>query len=306
MRSITRRRFLGATAAAGGAMLVNPAVHAITPFKRPGKQVLKLSLAAYSLRQYFNAKPDTKGAIDIPGFIDYCASLGLDGTELTSYYFPKEITPAYLNGLKRRAHVAGLDISGGAIGNNFTIDPGPKLDAQVALTQTWIDHYADLGAPEIRIFAGSPPKGVSEDEAIKRCIPVIEHACDLASKRGIMLALENHDFSSKVERLMQIIEGVKSPWFGINFDSGNFHSEDPYKDMEAIAPYAINAQIKSEVQPAGQRAQPADLKRVLSILRDGGYCGYFVLEYEAKEDPYAAIPRIIDQMRGIVRGFSAG
>ena len=34
----------------------------------------------------------------------------------------------------------------------------------------WIDAYALLGAPVIRIFAGSPPKGVSRDEAIDRYV----------------------------------------------------------------------------------------------------------------------------------------
>lgn len=294
----TRRTFLAAASlAAAGALS-----QAIDPFKRPGPRILKLSLAAYSLRQFFaDAAKGKPGAIDMPGFLDYCASLGLDGAELTSYFFPKEITPAVLNDLKRKAHVLGLDISGGAIGNNFTIDPGPKLDDQIALTKKWIDHYAALGAPVIRVFAGNPPKGVSEEDAIKRCIPVLEQACEYAGTRGVMLAIENHDFTTKVDRLTQIIAAVKSPWFGVNFDSGNFHSEDPYADMEKIAPYAVNAQIKVEIKPAGKKAEPADLPRVVKILKDAGYNGYVVLEYEAAEDPYQAIPKYVEHLRKLIR-----
>ncbi len=296
--TFTRRSFLASvTVAAASASSL-----AIEPFKRAGPRILKLSLAAYSLRQYFgDAAKDKAGAIDMPGFLDYCGSLGLDGAELTSYFFPKDIAPAYLNDLKRRAHVLGLDISGGAIGNNFTIDPGTKLDEQIALTRKWVDHYAALGAPVIRVFAGNPPKGVSEEDAIKRCIPVLEQACEYAGSKGVMLAIENHDFTTKADRLMQIIAAVKSPWFGVNFDSGNFHSEDPYADMEKIAPYTINAQIKVEIKPAGKKAEPADLTRVVKILKDAGYNGYVVLEYEAAEDPYKAIPKYIEQLRKLIR-----
>ena len=62
----------------------------------------------------------------MPGFIDYSASLGLDGAEPTSYFFPPAFDRDYLNDLKRRAHLAGLDISGGAIANNFTLPPGDQ------------------------------------------------------------------------------------------------------------------------------------------------------------------------------------
>jgi sugar phosphate isomerase/epimerase len=299
---ISRRRFLAASSAAGGAMLAGDSVaSAIEPFARSAGQILKLSLAGYSLREFFRNEQSGEQPLDMPGFIDYCASLGLDGAELTSYFFPPKFDREYLYALKRRAHLAGIDISGGAIANNFTLPPGDQLDKEVQHTQTWIDHYAALGAPVIRIFAGSPPEGTSEADAIRRCVPVIERVCEYAGSRGILLAMENHDFTTKVERLLEIVQAVRSPWFGINFDSGNFHSTDPYADMQKIAPYAVNAQIKTEVQPAGQDKQPADLARIIGILKDAGYSGYIVLEYEASEDPYAAIPRHVKTLRRLLK-----
>jgi len=292
--SISRRSFLAASTLA----LAAPAF-GIEPIKRSAKPILKLSLAAYSMRKYLAAKPDAEKSLDLPGFIDYCATLNLDAAELTGYYFPKDITSEYLNGLKRRAHVAGLDISGGAIGNNFTVDPGAEFDKQMAATKKWVDVYAELGAPVIRVFAGNPPKGVSEEDAIKRCVPALEEACDHAGKRGVMLAMENHDFTTKVDRLLQIIAAVKSPWFGVNFDSGNFSSVDPYGDMVKIAPYAINAQIKVELKVGGKN-EPTDLPRVVKILKDANYSGYIVLEYEAAEEPYDAIPKHVEALRKVV------
>ena len=70
----------------------------------------KLSLAAYSFRRELSG---TKPAMTLDDFIDYCAKQRLDATELTSYYFRRTDKP-YLLGLRRRAYVNGLAISGHA------------------------------------------------------------------------------------------------------------------------------------------------------------------------------------------------
>ncbi|MDP6633975.1 MAG: sugar phosphate isomerase/epimerase family protein [Phycisphaerae bacterium] len=300
-KPVTRRSFLAGVAGAAAVGLSGRAI-GIEPFKRPGKPIMKLSLAAYSMKRYLAAKPGTKGAMDMGGFIDYCAKLRLDGTELTSYWFPKNVTPEYLASLKRRAHLAGLDISGGAIANRFTLPPGKDLDAQHVHVRKWVDHYADLGAPVIRVFAGRSAKGVSETDALKHAVANLQKACAYAGKRGVILGIENHDYVADIERMMTVIGGVKSPWFGVTFDSGNFHSADPYADLAKIAPYAVNAQIKVHMRPAGKPAEEADFKRIIKILRDANYSGYVTLEYEAKEDPYKSIPKYIDKLREAIAG----
>ena len=53
--------------------------------------------------------------------------------------------------------------------------------------------------------------------------------------------------------MLKIIDKVDaSPWFGVNFDSGNFQTDDPYADLAKIAPYAVNAQIKAAIAPGGK------------------------------------------------------
>jgi len=50
-------------------------------------------------------------------FVDLCAQLDLDGTEPTSYYIPHPVSAEYLRGLRKRAFLLGLPVSGTAIGN---------------------------------------------------------------------------------------------------------------------------------------------------------------------------------------------
>ena len=297
MNATTRRRFLtsaAAAVAAAPALFVRRA-HAIEPFVRTGKPLMKLSLAAYSFNRQFRAKQ-----IDLYQFIDFCAAQGIPGTELTAYYFPDPVTSEYLNSLKRHAHLAGLSISGGAIGNDFTHPNGPEADGQMAYVKKWIDHYAELGAPTIRVFSGSARKGEPDAAAVERAVANFERACEYAGKHGIFLALENHGgLTATASGMLEIVKSVESPWFGVNFDSGNFSGDDPYAELAAIAPYAVSVQIKVEIRVGGRR-QKADFARIIGILKDAGYRGWVALEYEAGEDPNTGIPGYLEQLEKLI------
>lgn len=302
---VSRRDALRLTAAASAAMLLGGPARAAVPPQRNGKSHMKLSLAAYSFNRSLPKSwtPDqlTDAKFTLEKFIDFCAEQDLDGCELTAYYFPKEITNEYLISLKERTFRLGLDISGTAIGNDFCLPEGEARERNLKMCRDWIDYSAALGAPAIRIFAGTVPKGESEDVARERCIAGINQSLEYAATKGVCLALENHGgITATPEQMLKIIEGVKpSPWFGVNFDGGNFSTPDPYADLAKIAPYAINAQIKVEVSPGGKK-EMADLPRVVKILKDAYYRGFLVLEYEAKEEPLEAIPAYLKQMRDLI------
>ena len=278
---------------------------AADPVKRPGTPMLKLSLAGYSFNKMFAKRgtPDeiAKAEMSLEKFIDFCAAQELGATELTGYYFPKVITTEYLLSLRAQTHRLGLSISGTAIGNDFCLAEGDARQKQLAECREWIDYAAIMGAPAIRIFAGKVPKDDTEDAAIERCVAGINECLKYAATKGIFLALENHGgITSTPEQMFMIIEKVDaSPWFGVNFDSGNFQTDDPYTDLAKIAPYAVNAQIKASISPGGKK-QPADFERIVKILKDSGYRGFVALEYEESESPFEAIPRILDQLRPLI------
>jgi sugar phosphate isomerase/epimerase len=289
-----RRQFLQASTAASAALLASATpARAIQPIPRSGEAKFKFSLAAYSYRELLQPKQGKLPVLTLKDFIDDCAKLGLEGTELTSYYFPKEVTTDYLYGLRQHAFRLGLDISGTAIGNEFGHPKGEKRDAEIAKTKLWIDHAALLGAPVIRIFAGHQQKGQSADEAHALMVSAIEECCDYAGKHGVHLALENHGGpTATAEGLLKFVHDVDSPWFGVNLDGGNFRGDDPYAQLAQIAPYAINAQIKAKVGGA-----PADYKRLAKIMRDAKYRGYIVLEYEEPGNVREECARHMNEIR---------
>jgi sugar phosphate isomerase/epimerase len=298
MTTASRRQFLQTAVAAGaGLALGTSAGSAIEPIQRAGKSHLRLSIAAYSYRQYLDLK---KKAMTLEEFAELAAGMDLDAIEPTAYYFP-ETTPEYLAKLKGLCTRLGLDISGTAVSNDFCLSDPDKLKDQIAHVKKWVEHASRLGAKTIRIFAGRVEKGETEEKARARCVASIQEACDYAGKYGIYLALENHGgITATVEQILAIVKAVKHDWFGVNLDTGNFHTEDPYTDLSKLAPYAVTVQIKTEIQRAGKQKEEADLKRLITLLRFISYRGYVALEYEAAEDPKTAVPKHIETLKKLL------
>ena len=87
--------------------------------------------------------------------------------------------------------------------------------------------------------------------------------------------------------------------FGVNLDSGNVDDADVYPQLQKIVPYAVNVQLKVDTGPVKQKV-PTDVPRFVKMLKDAGYRGYVVLEYEAAPDPYEAIPGHLAQLRDAI------
>ena len=97
MLRLNRRDFLGM--AALGAVTCTVArpgtAHAIDPIGRTRPSHFKLSLAAYSYRDYL-AGPEKR--MDLFDFVNLAADLGLDAVEPTAYYFPRMSPPTTCTG----------------------------------------------------------------------------------------------------------------------------------------------------------------------------------------------------------------
>ncbi|MSU59608.1 MAG: sugar phosphate isomerase/epimerase [Pedosphaera sp.] len=297
---LNRRNFLKSAglSVAGVGLLAAPGARAVEPVNRTGKPRLGLSLAAYSFRVTFKANNPAK-PFTLLDFVDYCADHNLAGAEITSYYFPDPVTDEFILRLKHRAFVRGIPISGSAVGNNFVLPKGPKRDEQIAMVKKWIDRCSLLGAPHIRVFAGPVNKEFAMPDAKKLVIEALEECGAHAATKGIFLGLENHGgIVAEPQDLLDIVRAVKSPWVGINLDTGNFQTDDPYTDLAKCAPYAVNVQYKVEIHRRGEKLKEiADLPRVIKILRDANYQGYVALEHEAKEDPWQTVPGWLEILR---------
>src|SRR5438105_3856653 len=140
MAALSRREFLttGTTLVAAGRL------SAIEPIARSGPPHIKLSLAAYSFHKALERKKNVTPKMQLEEFIDLAAGWGLSAVELTSYYFA-ETTPAYFTSLKRRCTRLGLDVSGGALGNNFCVTDPAKLRTEIENVKRGAEYISLLG-----------------------------------------------------------------------------------------------------------------------------------------------------------------
>lgn len=300
---ISRRDFCKTGVAATATVILTDATQKINAATRvqPG---LKSSLAAYSFRNVLPTDGQP-GKIDLHALFDLAArKYGLSAIEPTSYYFSAE-DPAYLFSLRAHAHKLGLDISGTAIRNDFCHMREKVRKDSIEHVKRWVDHSVKIGAPTIRIFAGNNHAKVNELQARKWAVECMKECCDYAGENGTYLALENHGYltGTSVE-LIDFLDRVKHDWLGINLDSGNF-TKDPYGNIERMAPYAVNVQLKTEViAESGKGREAADIQRIVNILYNGGYRGYIALEYEGGSDPYTAVPKYLDQLNTAIENLS--
>src|SRR5262249_26161759 len=193
-----------------------------------------------------------------------------------TYYFAKTDND-YLDSLKARCARHKLVVSGTAVGNDFCHTDKARLAQELKSVKDWTERTARLGGKTMRIFAGSVKKVDTEVNARQRAIDSIHEACAHAAKHKVILALENHGgITATAEQLLKIVKAVKSDWFGVNLDTGNFHTPDPYADLAKAAPYAVVCQVKTEVFPNGKR-EDADFKKMTDILKKENFQGFVAL-----------------------------
>lgn len=297
MQLPSRREALRASAAGVMAMGMGGTASGSEIPSRAGGPRFKVGNCGYSYRKYLQDKNQPMTYAD---FLEASARMDLDGVELTSYYFPSPVKVADIHRLTRQAFLLGLEVCGTAVGNNFCLPPGEERDRQIAQVRQWIGYAADMGARQIRIFAGGLPREprVSEDTGRRWVVECLQECLPTAEERGVILALENHGgVVATADGMLAILEAIRSEWLGMKWDCGNFRTVDPYADLARTVPYAVTTHIKTELTAPDGKKRPVDLDRVLGILRNAGYRGYLILEYEAEEEPRVAVPRILADLR---------
>ena len=269
-----------------------------------------IGVSTYSFWRFNGPKED----YPIELCIDRAAEMGFDGVEILLIQMGSEEN-TYLQDLKRRAFLKGLDLMGFSTHQDF-VDPDPdKRRENVDLTLHQIDLAYRLGIPTIRINTGrwgtsesfsalmanrgiEPPiLGYTDDEAFEWVVEAIEQLVPAAAERGVILGLENHwGLGRTPEGVLRILEAVDSPWLMVTLDTGNF-LEDPYDKLEMLAPHAALVQAKTYYGGGTWYTLDLDYKRIADIMRQNGFKGYVSLEFEGKAPYEEALPQSLTLLR---------
>src|SRR5437016_8795099 len=226
---------------------------AAAPSKR---QVLKISLNAYSFNKLLNDSIKGRGAgATLIEVLEFAAKTKFDGFDATGYYFPgypAVPTDAYIDSLKRRAADLGVGISGTGVRNNFTTSDKTVRDAGVKHIKEYVEVAARLGAPVIRVFADTQMRaqtwetvshGATRDQVQEWIAAALRECAEHGKQFKVSIGVQNHgDFLKTGPQLLALIKAVGSEWCGPIVDTGYFKTKDPYEDMAIVAPQAVRSE----------------------------------------------------------------
>jgi L-ribulose-5-phosphate 3-epimerase len=269
----------------------------------------RIAVSTYSFWRFLeNSK------LSIDQCIDEAARMGFDGVEILHMQMESE-APAYLQRLKQRAFVNGLDLCGFSTHQDFVTPDEEERQQNVDHTIRCIELAYALGIPTIRVNTGrwgttkdfdtlmanrgiEPNlEGYTDDDGFAWVIDSFERCVPVAERCGVTMGLENHwGLGRTPEGVLRIIDAVDSPWLQATLDTGNF-LEDPYDRLELMAPRAVLVQAKTYYGGGIWYALELDYPRIAELLRRHNYRGYVSLEYEGKEDWRTAIPRSLERLR---------
>lgn len=287
----SRRAFLGTAVGVVGLGTLKP-IEAQTEIRRVGGPQVKISLNAYS----FN-RPLRDGTMTLDELLEFSAEVGFKAVDLTAYYFPNYPEPPddeYLYRIKKRAYLLGLDISGTGVRTNFTTADEMKRAADLEHVNKWVKVASKLGAPSLRIFAGQD--ATNREQATAWLVDSIRECTQMGRRYGVMMVLQNHfNFIKTPEQLLEIIRQVDSEWLAVHLDIGSFGSDNPYREIAEVAPYAATWQVKESVY-FGERETKTDLTRIVSILDQVGFRGYVLLETLGEGDPKRKVRRFLQEL----------
>jgi L-ribulose-5-phosphate 3-epimerase len=276
------------------------------PVARPRN---RFAISTYSFWQFRNER-----LRDIEKCIDLAAEWGFDGVEILHRQMQNE-TNGYLQRLKQRAFVNGLDLCGFSTHQGWVSPDAAARRQNTEHTIHCIELSYALGIPTMRVNTGrwgtsgnfdelmanrgiEPVlEGYTEDQGFQWVIDGLTECLPAAEKCGVTLGLENHwGLGRTPEGVMRIVNAIDSPWLKTTLDTGNF-LEDPYDRLELMADDAVLVQAKTYYGGGLWYSLDLDYARIAELLRRHKYRGYVSLEYEGREDPLTGIPKSLELLQ---------
>ena len=194
-------------------------------------------------------------------WIDLAATLDVDGVEMYPGFF-ESFEPAYLE--RVRAHLArvGLEAPMMCASPDFTQPDAEARQAEVERERHMIDVTAALGGRYCRVLSGQRRDEVSRADGVRWTVECITSLLDTAAARGVVLNIENHykdgywrqpEFAQRLDVFLEVIGGIDSPWFGVNFDPSNaiVAGDDPLAVLAAVKERVVSMHASDRYLTSG-------------------------------------------------------
>ncbi|MFT2008314.1 sugar phosphate isomerase/epimerase family protein [Pontibacter sp. 13R65] len=263
---------------------------------------MKVGIDSYCYHRLFGEvypgqnKPDK--TLSFEDFMMKIGDMGIEGVSLESCFIPR-FDQAYLQGIRAQLDGMGMDRVY-AWGHPDGLEGGKNERAFDEMMEH-IEYASQIGADVMRVV-GSSLLFRFEPHApqLEKLSHMFSEATNLAKAYGVKLAVENHiDYNS--DEILQLVTNVNSPYFGVNFDSGNFLRvlDDPIQAMEKLAPHVFATHIKDLLPVRGVPVNEwyffscvptghglIQNEKLAQILKSHNYQGFLAVEIDFLHPDY--------------------
>ena len=272
---------------------------------------MKVGIDSYCYHRYFGEvypeQVPPPREMTLEDFLDRAKELEVDGVSLESCFITS-FDAAYLRDVKAKLDAYGFDRVF-AWGHPDGLEGGKNQQAYKDMIAS-LEHAKNIGADVMRVVGSSLMfRFESHEEQLARLSKMFKEAVKAAEDYGIKMAIENHiDFTA--DEMLTLIDSVGSPYFGINFDTGNFVRllDDPIKGVEKLAPHVYATHVK-DLKP--QKGAPVDEwyffsstpvgegivdnLKLAHVLNDAGFTGFLAVEIDFLHPDYPDEDQAVEQ-----------
>ncbi|HLJ92598.1 MAG TPA: sugar phosphate isomerase/epimerase family protein, partial [Gemmataceae bacterium] len=246
-------------------------------------------------------------------FIDLCSRLNLDGVDFNLSSL-QALEKDHLKKIKKSCLEHGLTIACIGVSNDFGRPPEQQEMVQDQIRQG-LDAAQFLGAPVVRLFAGTVRDGDTREAVWKRCVVGLRRAAEYAEKVGVMAALQNHNHKNVTSTgadVVRLLDEVNHAWCSHILDTGQYlgslgasgakaddaQRHNVYQSIQQTAARAVLVRAKLYRLRSGKE-EWLDYDRIFKILRSVQFNGFVSLVYEGWSDMDAmhAVPAGVKFLR---------
>ena len=231
--------------------------------------------------------------------VNFAVDAGLDVIDFHLSGMPRD--PRFLTRIKAMCVRGGLPI--GYMGGGTFVGPEEARGERLDKGRADVDMAAFVGAQMLRVFARHkwPDTEAEQERYWGPMIEDFQQTADYAARKGVVLALQNHNhgsFAMNADQVLRILREVDKPNFTYIMDTGQWQGAiggsprgfrdftvDIYRDhMERVAEHTTLVRAKIYKIDNGWE-EWLDYPRIFKILRRHGFNGNVSLVFEGGAPP---------------------
>ena len=217
-----------------------------------------------------------EGSMTVSAWIELAVQLDIDGLEWYAGFLEMDNETNWPL-FRKQVEDHGKVIPMMCCSPDFTHPDKGFRAKEIIKQKRWIDMTQVLGGSYCRVLSGQRRPQLSTEEGISLAAECIEECLPYAQARDITLTLENHykddfweypEFAQKMDVFCRLVEKVKHPSFGVNYDPSNAYlaGDDPLELLYRISKRVVTMHASDRYLKEGTIQ---DLRK-----EEGGSAGY--------------------------------